>query len=577
MDCPVPINLLSGHREADNVVPIVSSLPLALDSEPQDAIFSMVDSASTVSRAVSLLFRALNWTRVGLIVDSLSPYLKPSAVTTAFRKDNIAVTPYVDMTSGYNAQQTFDILTDFALRITYISVQDREFICDLLQDAFAKNRTWPQYAWIVYGHFSTDFREYSCGDEIIEGVVFVNQEYHSDNSITTSSSVRNDLLYDSVLALVNSSNGCGRPPSCLPSVTFLGRTGVISFTANNSVQRNISFSQVVDGTLTKLATYSPANDSLVQMEKKKPLPSSDLSLVFTRTIPLVYSTIDIVLISVFVTIILCLYLFYRKEKEVKATSVSLSLLMFLGCYLLIGFLATIAVEASLTYEPEHFNLCTLIVWLSGIALPIPLILATLLVKMLRIYKIFHTSSKMNTSFHKDYILAVYVLLLVSPSLVILTVFSTDAVEYKFRIQFIEFPSFIMVIRGCTGDIDLVTICLLVYFIVLVIAACVVAVMSRKLRIKLFSDTKSVNAFLFVLLLETVITFSLWFLFEQLSEDNLLSDITLYTGTTLIVLSCQLFLFVPKILPPLKRSLCSCKLRFKSNGTTIGTSETRVSL
>ena len=82
---------------------------------------------------------------------------------------------------------------------------------------------------------------------------------------------------------------------------------------------------------------------------------------------------------------LILYLYYRNTAEIKATSVTLSMLIFIGCYLLLVFLILITnlkFNTELTVISTGF--CHIIVWLNGMSFAVPLIFATLLIKMLRV-------------------------------------------------------------------------------------------------------------------------------------------------------------------------------------------------
>ena len=89
-----------------------------------------------------------------------------------------------------------------------------------------------------------------------------------------------------------------------------------------------------------------------------------------------------ILSFIFNTILLILYIVFRNEPSIKSTSVSLSMLMLIGCYILAVYTACLSV-----YDNES-DFCMTLAWLSGIGLSVPLILATILVKMLRVYHIF---------------------------------------------------------------------------------------------------------------------------------------------------------------------------------------------
>ena len=103
---------------------------------------------------------------------------------------------------------------------------------------------------------------------------------------------------------------------------------------------------------------------------------------------LAYSVIlglQIVLMAIFVTLTLVLYIWFHKEPEVKATSFALSLIVFVGCYI---HLAYLVILFRLNHTLNSINVscddssCVSLPWLANVGLSLPLMLATLLVRML---------------------------------------------------------------------------------------------------------------------------------------------------------------------------------------------------
>ncbi len=68
----------------------------------------------------------------------------------------------------------------------------------------------------------------------------------------------------------------------------------------------------------------------------------------------------------------------------------------------------------------YFNLCSLLVWTSGMGISCTLILAVILVKLVRIYRIFYLHDNIG-KLCSDTALAGYVILLLIPTAIILTV------------------------------------------------------------------------------------------------------------------------------------------------------------
>ena len=141
----------------------------------------------------------------------------------------------------------------------------------------------------------------------------------------------------------------------------------------------------------------------------------DKHTIITDNTSLIYTSIFLLVFlvcAVGVTFILLLYIYYHNEPEIKATSVTLSLLMFLGCYIILFYmLMVILYTQSLVPSDSSFNICLALLWSGLTSFSLPLILATLLVKMLRVYHIFNHFGKVGRMY-SDVALLIYVLLLI---------------------------------------------------------------------------------------------------------------------------------------------------------------------
>ena len=88
------------------------------------------------------------------------------------------------------------------------------------------------------------------------------------------------------------------------------------------------------------------------------------------------------------SIMLISFIYFRNEPEIKSTSFSLSLLVFLGCYLTLIYLSLNLHLHQPSPNEKLSILCFFLHLLSGLGIPGALILATLIIKMLRIYYIY---------------------------------------------------------------------------------------------------------------------------------------------------------------------------------------------
>lgn len=271
---------------------------------------------------------------------------------------------------------------------------------------------------------------------------------------------------------------------------------------------------------------------------------------------------EIIVSTLMVTIFLILYIVYRNEPEIKSTSLSLSLFMFLGCYLTLVYLILLIIsdQPKDTIDLSFYTkLCTLLQWTSGLGIPVPMIVATLLIKLIRIYYIFNKFATTGPApvgkQWSDMFLALLVLVTVSPNILILVIW-TASDTYTIKLHYsIQNQEYIEVDKQCDSDHLLIWIaCWIVYLMFLLIALVVVAFKTRKVRLRHYKDTKKVNAFIFILNLNIFFTVSYWVLLRFITTKRHVSSIISHVGHSTLVILCQALLFAPKVFPPMWRSL-----------------------
>ena len=253
---------------------------------------------------------------------------------------------------------------------------------------------------------------------------------------------------------------------------------------------------------------------------------------------------------VFNTPLLVLYVHFHNEPSVKSTSVCLSLLIFIDCYLLTAY--TIVAIADI---PPRIDLCMVLVWLSGLGISLPLILTTLLVKMLRVYRIFslyrRVKPKVYTSESAHFL---YTIAILSPNIAVLIIWTLLDPHYTEN-TYVEHPGFITIEQRCKSDYAFVWfLLLLVYSFLLSTAVVTVAIKSRKIRLAQFKDTKKVNFLIFIILFIGVSAFAYSVIFSSTREYFFVSAYILYFGHIVIAFLCPITLFIPKVWPPLATSI-----------------------
>ncbi len=222
-----------------------------------------------------------------------------------------------------------------------------------------------------------------------------------------------------------------------------------------------------------------------------------------------------------------------------------------------------------------YLICNLKAWFCGVGISLSLILSTLFVKMLRVYAIFLNPYSYKKKFYTDSFLFLYIILIVSPHVLILILWS--ALDPLNNHEFvISTKSHILVLGGCFSNYTETWILILgAYVSTLVLALVILAFKSSKVQYKNFRDTKATNAFAFLTLFLVFICILYWFFFQNIEvtpSNRKAAEITLHIGHIAIANLCQIFLFIPKVIPPLKRHLHGNAVKNKphSTGSTTNT-------
>ena len=588
--CSYTEQLLLTVAERIGINPIVVSGSVSITSDSQTLNYHRIlPSVDSFIDAFSSLIGHLKQERIAVITQPTDSYffrVAEALYDRATSGNAYKVIPFIQLYTGITAESVFQELQQFSSNIIFLSANIDKSI-DILCSAKRMGFIWPHYGWVVHSIQLGDFiaAELIAKCSIynaLEGVLLLNHElnplagYATDHniyfeeydkrlsdlgaelSIPLSRNPYSIVLYNSVwfyamdvyTQMNNSSPG------------FINNTRnaqtAAGFNSTNRVRLGINVYQIKNGTSILEGYYDHMwrNITFTGALLNGPIPTDNHKTITDRA-SLVYTSIaSIVLLvcTILVTIVLILYMYYFKEPEIKSTSVSLSLLMFCGCYIfLLYLLLALIYTQSLVPSDSPFNICTAIIWLSITGVSLPLILATLMVKMLRVFHIFNLYGKISKMCSNSALL-VYVLLLISPCVLIL-IFWTVVDPYTARTIAMEHSTFTEIEQRCTCKYLLLWIgLLLINILILITVLLIVAVKTRKIRQAHFKDTKKVNAFLFLLVTIIFLTLAYWMIFRTIGAKKGYSDITLHVAHIIIVVSCQGFLLVPKVLPPLMRSV-----------------------
>ena len=341
----------------------------------------------------------------------------------------------------------------------------------------------------------------------------------------------------------------------LANLSYQGASGWIKFDEHRTISTPIEIFWILEnGEEQHVGLYNPLSPSgfLVNISTSE-LPRDTLPRIYN----LIYQPVAILLymliaaLIIFTTVQLILYLLYRDHKVIKATSPYLSLLMFAGCYLLcVAGTLTTTISTFLIPGKDLLILINFIIILNGFSL----ILITLFIKLLRIYRIF--SSKLSKDLGKCWsnfpLLLTIIFLTALPNTIVLPVilllnpFHYNTI-HEHRGTFTEVytdmsPNYFLIVGLIAGYIALFS-CVILY---LVIRTC-------NIRHKNFNDTKKMNFFNFILFFTTALVAPLYMIL-QLSDIETIANIVLIVGFIIISAASQFILFLPKVLPTVLTSV-----------------------
>lgn len=396
--------------------------------------------------------------------------------------------------------------------------------------------------WITH---SVDFRQFlkNCSENV---VVF--QQRRSEESLA-SGNLENEFKFDRLVII---SNGL--------SDVRMNQNSCHHYFSSKNVSV-IDIYQWVEQAPLFLSNYSIAN-GLGRVTLRGPVPSDYYPPQYAPITFIAVCFLSIALCFMVVTVILVVYFYFRKEPAVRASSVTLSILIFAGCYFLMFYLLVLNTTLIPGYHKKSIlyrNLvCVVRVWLHGLGYPTALILSTLLVKLIRIYRLFYNFSDVKKYECIDVSLALYVLLMTSPCFLICLIWCTSD-PYISVVKTTTKDGFLHVLEQCESKHTKTwLIFLLVYMLLLCVLLMVMATLTRKIKHSNFKDTKKINALSYILVLSLCVTFFYWYIFRLLSLDYLYIHSLLQFSHYAILLECQFFLFLPKLIPIIRKRYRSHK-------------------
>ena len=588
---------LVAERSGTNLLQIlISPSPALHDRVRYPHLFHIIPSSVVYGEAVCSLVEQFGWTRVGVVSDNSMEHSYPALVSVL--GGNVAFYPF------RGAPSLLRTLQRCGERVVILSVGLEE-AAEVLCLAYKQSLIWPQlkHTWIVYEHQVEDFFHAmnTCDSDTmrsaLEGVFLIQyqlstndsnkvivsrqtyREYYDDyhqrlshfaaqHNISLNPNFYCNALHDSVWATAIALNASLQAIKTgtaekirnlnntvletanneLSIVSFTGALGNVDFDNNGESEVAVKIFQIRNGTgeLYTVISDRQCNETTIGRSQDDEIPR--IYNLQSATITAVLLTIEAVLI-ILTTVILILFLYYRNAPEIKATSPYLSLIMFLGCYFLF---ARGVIEATYFYIiHDGVFFCSSETWSTDIGFH--LVFAPLIMKMLRVYRIFTHFGKLGKRW-SDGVLFVGVLTIVVASIIFLTVLQVVGGSKTSRIEILVTPEgsfpYYEVVQACI-PLNIIARALFEFESSLFyITVVVLAILTRKIRRQHFKDTKKVNMFIYLDLLIFCILFSLLAIITNREAQVYLRFVA--SNSTAIL--CQVFLFLPKVLPPLLRHL-----------------------
>ena len=595
------ISPLAGRPDIDLLqISAGAAPPVFANAEDYPRLYRVISSSAVQSDALLKLMEAFQWRRISILSDSTLIDHSGAAhdLITKVSEDPHLTLVSQEIVTPKSVFPAFTRTISNAAKIIYVSMAAEE-ACQLLCAAYEQGRIWPTYVWIFRNLRVEDFRRFVCNNnstailEALDNVFFINyrletnspnaplvsgdtyEEYRQEYErlLINDSTARNvyaNALHDSVwayaLALNNSlgtltsqdlkhyglgkSNVTSIIESNLKTLNFSGALGHVYFTDKRETETTVDILQVnSSGNAVPIGYYNPRSQHLALQSPPKIIPEDDFGSVRRKlhpTAPIVALTVTAILM-VANTVILFLFIYHWNKPAIKATSPYLSIMLLIGCYILYFAVLLIAIRE---YNDSFGQLCQALYWFGGVG--IELIYATLFVRLLRIYRIFFFVFEKPGRIWSDLAMVILIILIVS---VVFLLFLLWATVDPFITRPFEFfiaqatPPIYSVTLFCYSSYFWVWLSLIFYgcnsFTILAVG--ILAVMTRKIKLESFKDTKKVNAFVFISIMALIICMAYSTTFATAGVRVIEVAFTFdFLPYLVIAVLCKVFLFVPKI-------------------------------
>ena len=573
-----------------------SPSPVLHDRVRYPHLFHIIPSSAFYAEAVCSLIEQFGWTRVGVVSDNSMEHSYPALGNML--GGNLAFYPF------RGAPSLLRTLQGCGERIVILSVGLKQ-AAEILCLAYNQSLRWPQlkHTWIVYQHQVEDFFQATstCDNDTmrsaLEGVFLIQYqlnindsnkvivsgqtyteyygdyierlshfaaEYNTSLNPNSYSNALHDSVWATAIALntslqtmegnIGTTEKMESANNELSYVSFTGALGDVSFDNNGESKVAVNIFQIRNGTAR---LYTVIGDRRCNKTAIGRSPDDEIPRIYnlqSAAITAVLFTVEAVLI-ILTTVILILFLYYRNAPEIKATSPYLSLTMFLGCYSLLASGMIGAISPSVIHDGVFF--CNAPEWC--LSLGVHLIVASLIMKMLRVYRIFTYFGKLGKRW-SDGVLFAGVLAIVGVNITFLTLWiefgGSNGINHKRLLTPEDSFHYYEIIQDCTPPSIIASALYDGELLLLNSVVVLLAILTRNIQRQYFKDTKKVNIFIY---LDILISYTLLPLAQVIANREIQLYLRFASVNSTAIL-CQIFLFLPKCLPPLLRHI---KLKYNT--------------
>ena len=616
--CSQVTNIISpivSHPSIGGYIQIAASTtPVHRANDSEEKLFHIVEASSVFNEVTVSMMQAFNWTRIGIVYNSLGLFSESVAndFINKIQSVGLHLVSQVPISNSFlNIHETLDTFRDEDSRISYWSLSYKHS-APLLCEAYHRNLRWPGYVYILReptlenileqetlcskqqmllaleGAFLLHYRLYTENDtQLFSGWSFGEYKERYAHTLQTFASRTNreanendyaNVLYDQVwafglalnnfFALTHTDNKITQNMSStlkheLRSVSFQGATGWINFGVSQESRTTVDVFQVINGTPKLIGIYDQLSQDIIFTDSAPQhrgvnIPK-DMFEIDYKLLPLwlggCIATAQGVLFCI-ISANLIFIIYWKEEREIKATSPFLSILMIAGCYILcIGPILLVVLFTTYNTVLENMGLLTfLCVFKSFTMIGLDFILATLLLRMLRIQHIFQaTQMTMMSDYWMDKYLLVYALIVCTGKLILLIIWnSIDPIHSVFDRIYIpessgKLPHYVTTMK-CTSDSSRIWLVITtLYSGVLLLFVVILAIMTRHIKNDMYKDTKKVNFFIFLVILVLAITVPLQLVYNDLNNQTI-ALVAEWLAFFSVPLLCQICLYFPKTLP-----------------------------